>query len=189
MIRNLLSYSQLTTSAWAPIDSRSAESWTIFSIAAVEWAKHTLNHPQCLHMTRYIYISIITALINFEKTVKTVCTIYIPVKYSQLLLKQTNSVNLCIGNKPSIICVLIGSVSVWRAPIKILTNRSFSERKVTALSWSELSSLLNLPSKRTWIQEEWGHWTFIIYFSCLNWSVKDEKVLLWHLILKWTAWV
>lgn len=46
--------------------------------------------------------------------------------------------------------MLLGSVSVCRAPISIFTSLSFKERKVTGLSYVELSSLLNFPSRTTW---------------------------------------
>ena len=46
--------------------------------------------------------------------------------------------------------MLLGSVSVCKAPISIFTSLSFKERKVTGLSYVELSSLLNFPSRTTW---------------------------------------
>lgn len=55
---------------------------------------------------------------------------------------------------PSIIWVLLGSVSVCKAPISIFTSLSFKERKVTGLSYVELSSLLNFPSRTTWMNNE-----------------------------------
>lgn len=46
--------------------------------------------------------------------------------------------------------MLLGSVSVCKAPIRIFTSRSFNDRNVTGLSYAELSSLLNFPSRTTW---------------------------------------
>lgn len=47
--------SQRTTSVWAPIDSKSAESWTIFSIAAVDRMQYKKINPRRKRCWREIH--------------------------------------------------------------------------------------------------------------------------------------